>query len=411
MRKLEKTTELNMNRYVLVTIVFLTFVYAAGNVSALEPPPITPNDEFFWLAATGIPSIPEDWHLVVDGNVAQSLSLSLEDLMQYQPITLMATLECYFPMGPHLLVDNANWTGVLLQTIIEEANPTVEAESITFHALDGYSMGPFSLDELLQRDDFLLAYSMNGQTLPLVQGYPLKLVLPGIAGFQNARWLARLEISASEPLLSLNHYPIHARIFEPEYGETIVVGPHRIYGMVNAGLGVEITKVEVSTDGGTTFEPAQILNYFIPNVWKHWEFSWDVQQTGTYDIFVRTEDSLGNTQREDIWEFGWRGFGVRVNVEDDNDVDGIPYLIDNCPDIYNPSQSDSDGDGTGNACDEDCPNLDGFNPVDFTDFAVFANGWYQTGPALAADLNMDEIVDANDLSIFVDYWLSECYEE
>jgi len=408
MCKLKKTTGFKMHRDVPVTIVFLIVGYAAVNVSALEPPPVTPIDEFFVLGAA--PPIPGDWHLIVDGEVESLLSLTLSELMQYPATTEMSTLECYFPTGPAMFISNGTWTGVRLNTILEEANPTVEAESITFHALDGYSLGPFNLDELLQRDDFLLAYSMNGQTLPLLQGYPLKLVLPGIAGFQNVRWLARLEISASEPLQSLYHYPIHARIFEPEYEEPIVVGPHRIYGMAYAGLGVEITRVEVSTDGGTTFAPAQILNYFIPNVWKHWEFTWDVQQSGTYDIFVRTEDSLGNVQNE-TGDFGWRGFSVPVTVDYDDDNDGIPNLVDNCLDVYNPSQADSDGDGTGNACDEDCPNLDGFNPVDFADFAVFANDWYHTGPVLAADLNMDEIVDVNDLSIFVDYWLSDCYEE
>ncbi|MHC4638107.1 MAG: molybdopterin-dependent oxidoreductase [Planctomycetota bacterium] len=410
MLKLTRTKDLKMNRDVPVIIVLLIILYAAGNVGALEAPPITPNDEFFWLAANGIPSIPEDWHFVVDGNVAQSLSLSLEDLAQYDPTTLMATLECYFPVGPDLLVGNANWTGVLLRTIIEQASPTVEAKSITFHALDGYSMGPYSLDDMLQRDDFILAYSMNGQSLPLVQGYPLKLVLPGIAGFQNARWLSRIEISSSEPFLSLYHYPIHARIFEPEYEGAIVLGTYTIRGMVYAGLGIDVNEIEISLNDGATWESAQLLNYYAPNVWKHWEFTWEIPQVGEYEIFARTKDSLGNVQNE-TEGFGWRGFSIPVTVDYDDDNDGIANLGDNCMDVYNPSQADSDGDGIGNSCDGDCPNFDGINPVNCIDFAVFANEWYQTGPALEADLNTDEIVDANDWSKFKNYWLSGCYEE
>jgi len=174
---------------------------------------------------------------------------------------------------------------------------------------------------------------------------------------------------------------------------------------------MEITKVEISIDDGATWEPAQLLNYFVPNVWKHWEFTWEIPQVGQYQICVRTQDSLGNIQREELGDFGWRGFIVTVNVDYDNDADGIANSIDNCPDVYNPSQTDSDGDGTVNACDEDCPNLDGLNPVALVDFSIFAQSWLLTGPNLPGDLDMSKSVDANDLTIMADYWLSQCYEE
>lgn len=391
----------------------LAALFIIGHISVncypLDPPPITPNGEFFTLSDP--PSIPGDWHLIVDGNVEQPLSLSLEELMQYPATTQMATLECYFPSGPSLLVGNANWTGVPLQTVIQQANPTVEAESITFHAIDGYAAGPYGLDELLQREDLLLAYGMNGQTLPLVQGYPLKLVLPGTAGFQNVRWLERLEISTSPPTIDLLHYPIHARIFEPEYQETIVLGTYTIRGMVYAGQSIDINEIEISLDNGATWEHAQLLNYFVPNVWKHWEYNWDIPQVGEYRIFARAIDSFGNVQREQIGNFGWRGFKVPVTVDYDDDSDGVANSIDNCPNDYNPSQADSDNDGTGNACDADCPNLDGLNPVNFVDFSILAYNWLLVDVNLVGDLNTDEIVDANDLSIFTDYWLSHCYED
>jgi len=95
----------------------------------------------------------------------------------------------------------------------------------------------------------------------------------------------------------------------------------------------------------------------------------------------------------------------------DSDSDGVNDDLDNCPDDYNPSQADSDADGTGNACDLDCPNLDGLNPVNFMDFSILAENWLRTGPGLAGDLDMNEVVNANDLRILADYWLSSCYEE
>ena len=394
---------------IFALILILTVGYSFAEVRGFEPPPITPIDEFFVLYNS--PNVPEDWHLVVDGAVGSPLSLTQEGLAQYPATNQMATLECYFPAGIWLLVGNADWTGVALNTIIQEAAPPAEAQSITFHALDGYFTGPYDINELLQKKDIMLAYGMNGQDLPAEQGYPLRLVVPGCAGYEWNRWLKRIEISTSPPTIALNHYPIHARIFSPKNRETIAVGTNTIRGMAFAGNEIEITSVEVSTDEGITWEPAQMLNYFVPNVWKHWEFTWDAAQVGEYQIFTRAIDSLGNVQREQAGNFGWRGFNVLVTVDTDEDGDGVADSIDNCPSVYNPSQKDSDDDGIGNACDDDCPNLDGVNPVNLRDFSILAFNWQLIGPDLAGDLNMDLAVDVNDLAILTGYWLSDCHEE
>lgn len=95
----------------------------------------------------------------------------------------------------------------------------------------------------------------------------------------------------------------------------------------------------------------------------------------------------------------------------DSDGDDINDDLDNCPDEHNPSQTDSDDNGIGNACDPNCPNLDGWNPVDFTDFSILAQNWRIIGPNLPGDLNLDNIVDVNDLKMLSEYWLSDCYEE
>jgi len=92
----------------------------------------------------------------------------------------------------------------------------------------------------------------------------------------------------------------------------------------------------------------------------------------------------------------------------DSDGDGIMDPNDNCPYNYNPDQTDCDGDGIGNVCDGDCPNLDGLNPVDFNDFSILAADWYVADVNLPGDLNNDGIVDPNDLEIFSIYWLNDC---
>jgi len=96
-------------------------------------------------------------------------------------------------------------------------------------------------------------------------------------------------------------------------------------------------------------------------------------------------------------------------VDVDADYDGVFNNEDNCPDIYNPKQTDSDADGIGNACDEDCPNLDGLKPVDLIDFSILTYNWQLAEPNLLGDLNMNAIVDFDDLCIFANYWLCDCW--
>ncbi len=409
MNSLDTTVTFRKNWKILIVVLCFTVGQLSFSSYALEPPPITPIEEFFKLGTP--PATPNDWHLLIDGAVEQPLSLTLDDIMQYTATTQMSTLECYYPAGATLLVGNANWTGVHLNDMLLAAVPTAEAASVTFYAIDGGVARLCSLDDMLSRDDFLLAYGMNGQTLPLIQGYPLKLVLPGTAGFHHIRWLERIEISTSPPTTGLVHYPIHARVMEPSHGSTIALGTYVIKGMAFAGEGIDINNVEVSVDDGQSWEPAQILNYYVPNVWKLWEFTWIIPQVGEYQIFVRAIDSLGNVQREESGNFGWRGFLCVVDVDYDGDGDGVPDSTDNCPNDYNPSQVDSDSDGIGNICDGDCPNLDGLNPVNFADFSMLTDNWLLVDVNLAGDLNRNGTVDFNDIEIFTNYWLSHCYEE
>lgn len=95
----------------------------------------------------------------------------------------------------------------------------------------------------------------------------------------------------------------------------------------------------------------------------------------------------------------------------DSDGDGFNDDLDNCPNNFNPSQRDSDGDGGGDTCDQNCPDIDGVNPLGFVDYSLLMQNWHASGANIPGDLNKDNIVDINDLSILSDYWLGNCYEE
>jgi DMSO/TMAO reductase YedYZ molybdopterin-dependent catalytic subunit len=313
-------------------ILFVSIILLPSLCFSLDPPPITPNDQFFVQNNKhGVQVPPPDWHLIIDGEVSKPLALTLDEVRGYPPVQLMATIECYAnPLGqvPQFFIGNAVWTGARVKDLIAAAAPLSGAKSLVFYALDGWKL-QLSLTEIMQRDDLILAYGMNGETLPPEQGYPLRFVTPGVPGSGGwEQWVTRIQV-ATEEVPNMSPTPQHAQIFQPLSGTTIITGDYTIYGMAMVGGGKEVTRVEVSTDGGATWSQATLLNYFVPNVWKHWQFVWHIPHTGTFEIVARTEDKLGNKQIESDYFWGWRH--VTVTADNDTDQDGIADGEDNCP--------------------------------------------------------------------------------
>jgi DMSO/TMAO reductase YedYZ molybdopterin-dependent catalytic subunit len=397
------------SRFASSTVIVATLAVLIACVApsyGLDPPPVTPLEEFFVFNGDGIPEIPDDWRLEIEGAVATPLVLDLEVVKQYPATTVMATLECAWSRGPFLWVGNATWTGVPLKTLLAAAGPLPETASVSIEAEDGYVFGDLALESILSRDDILLAYEMNGEELPLDQGYPLRLVIPGAGGFFWVQWVTRIEVAEANGSWSFENFPPHARISSVEDFDVLPLGTHTIEGMVMAGDGVEITGVEFSDDG-ETWTPAELLTEFVPNVWRRWQITWDNIQLGHNILYARVTDATGAVQNEN-GGYSWRGFAVAVTGDLDADADGIADSVDNCPTVYNPTQRDSDGNGIGDQCDPNCPDLDGAAPVNFGDFAHLAQSWRTPDPNTPADLDQDGVVDPRDLHRLAQYWLSPC---
>ena len=394
--------------HVAAALVVLVIGCMPSGSFELEPPALTPVDQFFVANNNGVPTIPADWRLTIDGEVAAPFELTLESLLNRTATTTMATLVCLGdPFDPRLLAGNADWTGVPLHAVLAEASPLSGARSVIFHCIDGYRVS-FSLAEILQREDDLLAYRMNGVTLPLLQGYPLRLVLPGDTGASWVQWLERIEVSAVPPLNSFSPVPLHAQFLNPRGGAVLAAGRHSISGMAVVCDGREISGVDISFDGGATWAPVQLLSTFVPNAWKLWEYTWEASE-GEYVISARARDSRGNLQGSEGF-FNIAALSISVTVASDSDGDGLIGVRDNCPDRYNPAQEDSyppQSNGIGDACecevdfncDADC---------DGSDAVLFKSDYGRSAlvrpcsddNACRGDFDCDRDCDGSDASMF-----------
>ena len=163
----------------------------------LAPEPVSPSTEEYTLPLTpidelGITGIAQDvdineYRLTVTGLVENTLSLTYHNILEYLPVTEIGVIDC-----PGYFLDVAEWTGVPLTTLLEEAGTKSEASQATFYAIDGYQQ-TLSLEHVDKYDVFL-AYRVNGQTLPPEHGFPLRVVDNGSIGSAWVKWLQKIKV-------------------------------------------------------------------------------------------------------------------------------------------------------------------------------------------------------------------------
>ena len=149
---------------------------------------ITPIEDFFVLDLGKKPDIDiAEWRLEVTGLVDNTLFLTYEDMLSLPSVTQVTYLYCmpgYEATG--------EWTGVPLKYVLEKAGYAESTISVVFYAADDYSS---SIDiETALKEDTLLAYKMNGVTLPEEHGYPLRLVVPDKVGYKWVKWIIKIEL-------------------------------------------------------------------------------------------------------------------------------------------------------------------------------------------------------------------------
>jgi DMSO/TMAO reductase YedYZ molybdopterin-dependent catalytic subunit len=302
---------------------------------------VTPPGLHYLLIHYDIPVVDvASWELEISGRVARPLRLTLEDLTSRPARSVTVTMECagngrarFTPRAlsqPWLVeaVGTACWTGVPLRDVLDEAGLLGDTVELIFTGLDRGA----ELDGLVEPyeralelpaamgDDVLLAYQINGEPLSPQHGFPLRLVVPGWYGMGNVKWLCAIR-AVSEPFTGFqNRVSYRMRQTPEERGvpvtrmepralmippgdpdfftrrRLLVPGPCELFGRAWSGW-APITAVEVSVDGGATWDEAKLTGEpASPYAWWPWAFVWEASSAGEYELCCRARDGSGRAQ-------------------------------------------------------------------------------------------------------------------
>ena len=302
---------------------------------------ITPTKLFYVRTHFPVPTIDKNtWRLSVEGEVEKPFEIGYEELFKLESRKIPATLECagntrnvlepkvkgvQWGLGA---VGNAEWSGVPLSILLDRAGVKSNAAEVI---LEGADAGPLedpkapagdvrfarSIPLNKARADVLLVHKMNDAELTAEHGFPLRAIVPGWYAMASVKWLERIIVTDrpfngyyqtldyafwkrrgdSAELTPLSEMQVKAEISKPVQGEIVPVNSNvRVHGAAWTG-NAEIAKVELSTDGGSTWNEATLLGDSIPNAWRLWEFDWKTPATaGKATLIARATDSHGRTQ-------------------------------------------------------------------------------------------------------------------
>ena len=289
-------------------------------------PFITPNDQFYRVdTALQIPAIAADeWRLRIHGLVDREVTLTLAELLELPTIERDITLTCVSNQVGGGYAGNARWIGIPLVTVLEEAGVQAGADQIVSRSIDGMSIGTPTAVALDGRDA-MLAVAMNGEPLPPVHGYPVRLIVPGLYGYVSAtKWLIELELTtfdAYDPYWVQRGWQKEApiktmsRIDAPKPLAQVAAGRVSIAGVAWAQhRGVK--RVEVRVDG-RAWNEATLAAFDTIDTWRQWVYSWDALP-GNHTLEVRATDAADETQPETRAEpfpdgaTGWHSVVVTV---------------------------------------------------------------------------------------------------
>ncbi|GAB6029610.1 hypothetical protein CHUAL_005350 [Chamberlinius hualienensis] len=339
----------------------------------------TPNDLFFVRHHLPVPNIDEaNFELEIEGDKRKTSNFKLQDLkVKFPQYTVDATLQCAGNRRSEMTklkpvkglnwgsaaISNAKWTGVKLRDVLlslgyRDDDPKLK--HVQFEGLDtdvtGTSYGAsISYEKAMDpKGDVLLAFEMNGEPLPRDHGYPLRVIVPGIVGARNVKWVTRIILSEEESnshwqqndykgfspdvdwdtvdfksAPAIQELPVQSAICDPVEGSkvSVVNGKVKVSGYSWSGGGRQVVRVDVSADGGKSWHTAQLhpcdspLNHSW--AWRLWQVeipvSADTKSNSKLELICKAVDSSYNVQPDTVAPV-WNLRGVlnnawhRVNV-------------------------------------------------------------------------------------------------
>lgn len=322
---------------------------------------VTPNRLFFVRNHFDEPAIdPGSWRLRVGGRVRRPREWTMPDLLALPQRSVFATVECAgngrsllaapmpgVPWGAGA-IGHAEWTGVPLAVVLEQAGLEPEALEIVFEGADRgaeadhpqpmHFARSLTLEKALDPDT-LLVHRMNGEPLRPNHGFPLRLFVPGWYGVASVKWLRRIEAidHAFQGYYQTVKYTVKRRggrgtvsevvgpmavkseIIRPAGGAALGLGTNRLFGVAWAGEEA-VAGVDVSVDGGRTWSPAELIGPRAKYSWNMWEYLWEVAEPGDFEILSRAISTGGRIQpiQHDALNGGYlihHSRPVRVRVE------------------------------------------------------------------------------------------------
>jgi sulfite dehydrogenase len=312
---------------------------------------LTPNDAFFVrYHLSDIPTVvdPATFRVRVHGKVATPLTLSLDDLKKLAtPIDIVAVNQCSGNSRGHFVprvgggqmshgaMGNARWTGVPLRAVLEKAGLAKEAQQVAFNGLDRAPIEATpdyikALDvEHALDGEVMLAWAMNGEDLPMLNGYPLRLVVPGYFGTYWVKHLNDIEVldrvytgfwmatayrtpatpgRAIEPGTApkktdpIARFTIRSFITSVPEKSTLPLGRERVVRGIAFDAGHGIREVAFSSDGGRSWRAAELGKDIGKYSFREWTIAFTPRERGARTLMSRAVNRLGETQpMEPLW--------------------------------------------------------------------------------------------------------------
>ncbi len=312
---------------------------------------LTPNDAFFvryHLAQVPTSIDPDKFNLAIKGKVNSPLTLSLNDLRaQFDAAEIVAVNQCsgngrgfFSPrvaggqMGNGAM-GNARWKGARLKDVLNKAGVAAGAKQISFNGLDNSPVQGvpdfvkvLDLEQALD-EDILLAYEMNGEPLPMLNGFPLRLVVPGFFG---TYWIKHLhEITVLDEPFSgywmdpayrvpdnacacvepgatpkktrpISRFNVRSFITSLADGENVAIGRNLTLRGIAFDGGYGITEVLVSEDGGRNWAQARLGRDLGKYSFREWTLLFTPRRAGLYELKVKATNRIGQSQPlEALW--------------------------------------------------------------------------------------------------------------